>query len=113
MECLITYYLQEFLLLDELKSLTQRQILASKALLNGNGKEIEKPKPTGLVLANVSASWQPDSIVQTLRNISLTANPGEFIGIAGLVGSGKVSFSYNPYRLYYRLSVFVHTHTHT
>lgn len=54
-------------------------------------KEKERSKHTGLVLAGVNASWQPDPIVDTLRNITLNIQPGEFIGVVGSVGSGKVS----------------------
>lgn len=61
-------------------------------LSNGSEKDNanSKYKPSTLVLSNLSASWQTNPIVHTLRNISLTAYPGEFVGVAGLVGSGKV-----------------------
>ncbi|XP_072936017.1 ATP-binding cassette subfamily C member 4-like [Epargyreus clarus] len=89
--------LENFLTLEELGS--QKALEAKTMIMNTlmNGSEKEKPmnndrlKPTGLVLAGVSASWQPDPIVDTLRNITFTAKPGEFVGIAGLVGSGKSS----------------------
>lgn len=89
--------MQEFLSLEEINTAKERE--AAKAHLNNLhlndnklDKELQKerPKPTALVLSGVSASWQPDPIVYTLRNISLTIPPGEFIGVAGLVGSGKV-----------------------
>lgn len=67
-----------------------------KSLTNGvdkEEKEKERSKHTGLVLTGVSASWQPDPIVDTLRNITLNIQPGEFVGIVGSVGSGKVSDS--------------------
>ncbi|CAB3237262.1 unnamed protein product [Arctia plantaginis] len=84
--------LEEFLLLDELKPerLGVVKTIDPKAIVS-NGTEKEKPRPTALVLSGMSASWQPEAIVNTLRNISFTAQPGEFIGIAGLVGSGKSS----------------------
>ncbi|KAL0850163.1 hypothetical protein ABMA28_012038 [Loxostege sticticalis] len=90
--------LEEFLSLEEINTAKERE--AAKAHLNNLhlndnklDKELQKerPKPTALVLSGVSASWQPDPIVYTLRNISLTIPPGEFIGVAGLVGSGKSS----------------------
>ncbi|KAG6458672.1 hypothetical protein O3G_MSEX010994 [Manduca sexta] len=93
--------IEDFLLLDELESIKEKEVyknakLNSNLVLNGDmlkEKQVEKdrPTPTGLVLAGVTASWQNDPIVHTLRNITLTAHPGEFIGVAGLVGSGKSS----------------------
>lgn len=67
------------------------EYINTKGITNGSEKvEKEIPKPTGLVLSGVSASWLEDPIVPTLRDISITVKPGEFIGIAGLVGAGKV-----------------------
>lgn len=80
--------LEEFLLLDELTPAKLPLAIDSKEIIS-NGTEKEKPKHTGLILNGLSASWQPEAIVNTLRNITLTAEPGEFVGIAGLVGSGK------------------------
>lgn len=92
-------FIQEFLSLEEFE--TKKGILANgkEHLNNSNGLDpkLEKEKlaekrtkPTAIVLSGVSASWQPDGIVNTLRNVNLTVQPGEFIGVAGLVGSGKV-----------------------
>ncbi|CAK1599824.1 unnamed protein product [Parnassius mnemosyne] len=90
--------LEEFLSLDELKSHKAKELyhLNSKNLLtNGMDKENQseknKPNPTGLILTNVSASWSQNPIVDTLRNITLNVKPGEFVGVAGHVGSGKSS----------------------
>ena len=81
---------------NEPEKLTSNVILDSNSLLaNGVEKEKkveEKPKLTGLTISNVTASWQADSVVDTLRNITLKAAPGEFVGVAGPVGSGKVRF---------------------
>ncbi|CAB3220069.1 unnamed protein product [Arctia plantaginis] len=89
--------IENFLLLDEnnetIKSL-KSDVDESKALLaKFEDEEIipENPKPVGLSMVNISASWSGYSVVDTLRNITLTAKPGEFIGVAGPVGSGKSS----------------------
>lgn len=96
---MITFlFYQEFLTLDENEpeKVTSNIVLDPKTLLsNGDGKEKkvpEKTRLTGLTISNVTASWQPDSAMETLKNITLKAAPGEFIGIAGPVGSGKVRF---------------------
>lgn len=88
--------LEEFLMLEELpsaKEIEAKYIPSMVKITNGLEKnhDQEKSRPTGLVLCGVSASWLPDPIVDTLRNITFTAKPGEFIGIAGPVGAGKTS----------------------
>lgn len=91
---------QDFLSLDEIKTTNTKEIQLEvnemKTLNNDSNNHIEKDtekpklKSSALVISGVSASWQEDPIVSTLRNLTLTATPGEFVGIAGLVGSGKV-----------------------
>lgn len=90
-------YLQEFLSLDEINTAKEKEtakIYLDK--LNGFDNKLDKAnqkertKPTALVLSGVSASWLPDTSLCTLKNLTLTIPPGEFIGVAGLVGSGKV-----------------------
>jgi len=45
---------------------------------------------TGLVLKNVTKTFKEgDSTFDALKNVSLTANPGDFIAIIGPSGSGK------------------------
>ncbi|XP_059049022.1 ATP-binding cassette subfamily C member 4-like [Achroia grisella] len=95
--------IEEFLALDEMvtpKAIEPKLELKNlETSSNGTGKDTKLEKDiqkrraslSGLVLSGVTASWQDDSIVSTLRNITLSAAPGEFIGVAGLVGSGKSS----------------------
>ncbi|KRZ49201.1 Multidrug resistance-associated protein 7 [Trichinella nativa] len=47
-----------------------------------------------LKLDNVTSSWQGETESPTLRNITLTVQKGELIGICGSVGSGKSSLFY-------------------
>ncbi|KAF9793965.1 hypothetical protein SFRURICE_015617 [Spodoptera frugiperda] len=89
--------LEEFLLLEENEpeKITANMVLDSKSLIaDGTEKEKkvqEKQRVTGLTISNVTASWTNDSVVDTLRNITINAAPGEFVGVAGGVGSGKSS----------------------
>lgn len=79
--------------MEEINSDKEKEAMNGDLLdpkLEKEKKRDSKLKPTALIVSGVSASWQRDSIVKTLRNISLTIQPGEFIGVAGLVGSGKV-----------------------
>lgn len=85
---------QEFLLLEEkeprIKKLKVDHDLKS-LLAEEDEKEviIDGSKPTGLSIVKVTASW--NSKDENLKNVTITAKPGEFIGIAGPVGSGKSS----------------------
>lgn len=84
-------------------------VLDPKSLLaNGKGDQKlvqEKPK-LGVTISNVTASWEADSTINTFRNITLTAAPGEFIGVAGPVGSGKVNYRLQSgILLYYRINI--------
>ncbi|PZC73708.1 hypothetical protein B5X24_HaOG200327 [Helicoverpa armigera] len=89
--------LEEFLMLEENapEKPTAKMLLDSDSILaNGGEKEKkvpEKTRVTSLAISNVTATWQADSVVDSLRNITLTVAPGEFIGVAGPVGSGKSS----------------------
>lgn len=53
-------------------------------------KEYEYEKFQSLVLENVSYSY-PDSINKSIKNISLTIEKGDFIGLVGPSGAGKTS----------------------
>lgn len=80
--------------IGSLKAIEAKSKMMDTTPVNRNGTDKEEGKDraqyTGLVLAGVNASWVRDPIVDTLRNINFTALPGEFVGVAGPVGSGKV-----------------------
>ncbi|XP_026764574.2 ATP-binding cassette sub-family C member 4-like [Galleria mellonella] len=92
--------LEEFLALDEVedhKAINNEVgTNSSKQMTNNSNNHdmtVYKEKHTldaRLIISEVTASWEKDSS-STLKDISLSAAPGEFIGIAGLVGSGKSS----------------------
>ncbi|NCU29092.1 ABC transporter ATP-binding protein [Candidatus Saccharibacteria bacterium] len=50
-----------------------------------------KNKPLSIEFRNVSFSY-PNSSRQSLRNISLTINPGDHLALVGLNGAGKTTF---------------------
>ncbi|XP_059049024.1 ATP-binding cassette subfamily C member 4-like [Achroia grisella] len=87
--------LEEFLTLDEIELtsvINSEEYTNSTKLItndtNNHDNKIYNEKQK-MVISEVTASWQQDCI--TLKNISLSAAPGEFVGVAGLVGSGKSS----------------------
>lgn len=59
--------------------------------------EKENFKQGPLELSKLTASWKFDATDTTLKNINITAFPGEFIGVAGQVGSGKVTNQMKTY----------------
>nr|ACZ64280.1 ATP-binding cassette sub-family C member 4 [Trichoplusia ni] len=92
--------LEEFLLLEEKEPEQQKSNILLDAsrlsLANGKEKEAKKvkeiSKPSELSIKNVTARWvATDDASTALRNITLTATPGEFVGVAGPVGAGKSS----------------------
>lgn len=57
-----------------------------------NGETISNTEKKGTVrIVKVNASWLPNPIVDTLRNINLDIAPGTLCCIVGNVGSGKSS----------------------
>lgn len=54
-------------------------------------KNDEQDQKYGVYIRNGSAKWTPDSIADTLANISLCVKPGKLCAVIGPVGSGKVS----------------------
>ncbi|GBP63239.1 Probable multidrug resistance-associated protein lethal(2)03659 [Eumeta japonica] len=96
--------LEEFLALDEIAVAKEWEVKygskneSTAIITNGTdqkkilkSEEAERPRPTGLVLCGLSATWLRDAIVDTLRGITFTVRPGEFVGVAGPVGAGKSS----------------------
>lgn len=55
-----------------------------------NGSE-KKPRLSDIVVKKATASWIPNPIVDTLRDVNVTIKQGEFYAIVGPVGAGKVS----------------------
>ncbi|XP_041973565.1 ATP-binding cassette subfamily C member 4-like isoform X1 [Aricia agestis] len=82
--------LEEFLLLNEVEPVGYK-VNNIESFSNIKLKDDHIKKSLKLELSNVTASWQINPIVQTLRSITLEVNPGEFVGIVGSVGSGKSS----------------------
>lgn len=72
--------LENFLLLDEMQSSNNRTMK--------NDKQDQK---CGIYIRNGSAKWTPNSIADTLTNISLCVKPGKLCAVIGPVGSGKSS----------------------
>ncbi|XP_041973568.1 ATP-binding cassette sub-family C member 4-like [Aricia agestis] len=79
--------IEEFLLLDEgnKKASNEKHLLPNPKDAN-QGVQI-----AALDLKAAHALWDSSSTVPSLCNVSLSINPGEFIGIIGPVGSGKSS----------------------
>ncbi|XP_068086395.1 ATP-binding cassette sub-family C member 4 [Anabrus simplex] len=75
--------IENFLLMEEntmlLQSKTQSQV------------EDEKGKKIGVIIQNLKAHWVPNSITETLSNVSLRVEPGKLCAVIGPVGSGKSS----------------------
>ncbi|XP_021934289.1 multidrug resistance-associated protein 4-like isoform X2 [Zootermopsis nevadensis] len=76
--------LENFLLLEEMES-----------VYHGNSKRASinhaQDQKLGVTIKNGCAKWTPNSIVDTLTNISLQVKPGKFCAVIGPVGSGKSS----------------------
>ncbi|KAJ8716037.1 hypothetical protein PYW08_013322 [Mythimna loreyi] len=89
--------LEEFLLLEEKepKKVTADLVLDSTPLLANEADEEEKvqekPKVSALTISNVRARWQADASFDILTRITLKVEPGEFLGVAGTIVSGKSS----------------------
>jgi ATP-binding cassette subfamily C (CFTR/MRP) protein 4 len=66
-----------------------------QSVYHGNSKNTtinhEQDQKLGVTITNGSAKWTPNSIVDTLTNISLRVKPGKLCAVIGPVGSGKVS----------------------
>lgn len=85
--------------MEEIQTSKEKEANGHLKALNGlDPSKLEKEqnkgsklKPSAIILSGVTASWQPDAIRKTLKNINLTIQPGEFLGVVGLVGSGKVN----------------------
>jgi ABC-type dipeptide/oligopeptide/nickel transport system ATPase component len=74
-----------------------------QSIYHGNNKRAtinhEQDQKLGVTITNGCAKWTPDSIVDTLTNISLQVKPGKFCAVIGPVGSGKVSPRLEFFRL--------------
>ncbi|XP_041973563.1 ATP-binding cassette subfamily C member 4-like [Aricia agestis] len=84
--------LEEFLLLEEIESKDHiKNNNVEPASRNGTHANGDETKRGFVEILNVTASWQIQPIVPTLRNITFKVYPGQFVGIVGSVGSGKTS----------------------
>ena len=78
---------QRFLLLEEIEDKNQ---------LNSTQIDIIDTQGTDdrtqqrLLVEDMSAKWNPDMDVSTLKDISLTLKDGELLAVIGPVGAGKV-----------------------
>lgn len=73
--------MQDFLLLEE--KVTKAVFIPQ----NGLDKGLTS---SGVVLKKATGSWIPNPIIETLRDLNITINPGEFCAVVGPVGAGKV-----------------------
>ncbi|CAG2110820.1 unnamed protein product, partial [Medioppia subpectinata] len=88
--------IQNFLLLEEMSGLVEREGKDNEAFISGENEIIFgvmdnnfSDEEKGVFMDNMSVRWNKDMTEPTLRDISLSLKPGELLAVVGSVGSGK------------------------
>ncbi|CAG2109862.1 unnamed protein product, partial [Medioppia subpectinata] len=90
--------MQDFLLLEEMSGLDEREGKDNEAFISGENEIIlgvmentSSNEEKGVFMDKMSVRWNNETTEPTLRDISLSVKPGQLLGVVGAVGSGKSS----------------------
>ena len=73
-------------------------VIPADAVICGPSRDADPARPV-LTARNVSITYQVERPVEAVKNVSLTLNRGEILGLAGESGCGKTTFAYGVNRL--------------